>query len=148
MIASVSQFNRLSIDKLHVQYLDLMPGIERHARTVFRHLKCPDQHDDKIAECLALAWKWLVRLHQRGMDVSYRSSTVFIFRVAQAVRSGRRVAGRDRARDVMSPRAQQRHGFTVTSLPSSSTASHDKWYSQARGQRRQDEFTETLRDQS
>jgi hypothetical protein len=35
----------------------------------------------------------------------------------RAVRSGRRLCGPEKARDVLSPRAQQRHPFTICRLP-------------------------------
>jgi len=145
MIASPRQFNSKPANDLHAQYLDLMPRIEFHARIVFRSVKCSDQRADKVAECLALGWKWLVRLHERGKDVS-RFRMVFVFLVAKAVRSGRRICGQEKARDVLSPRAQQRNGFTVASLPSSTATSHEHLYGTVNGQRHLDEFEERLAD--
>src|SRR4029077_8975230 len=58
---------------------------------------------------------------------------------------GRRLAGQERARDVMSPVAQRRHGFRVEDLlPSSAT--DERLYREPLGQRRQDAFEERLRD--
>jgi hypothetical protein len=59
---------------------------------------------------VALAWKRR-RLAERGKDATF---------AARAVRSGRRLAGMDRPRDVLSPPAQQRKGFAVSSLPAGS----------------------------
>jgi hypothetical protein len=41
----------------------------------------------------------------------------FVSLVAQAVQSGRRVCGQERAREVLRTVAPQRYGFTVESLP-------------------------------
>jgi hypothetical protein len=40
---------------------------------------------------------------------------------AQAVHNGRRLCGQERIKDVLSPRAQQQHNFTVVSLPEGSS---------------------------
>jgi hypothetical protein len=105
----------LAPDPLQAQFLNLLPKIQEHARIYFRHVLCADQKADKIAETVALAWKWLVRLHERRKDVS-RFPMVFVFLVAKAVSCGRRATGVDSARDVLSPLAQRRHVFNVESL--------------------------------
>ena len=66
---------------LHAAFLELLPKLQTHAHIYFRHVKCADKRADKVAETLALAWKWYVRLQQRGQDVS-RFSMVFVFLVA------------------------------------------------------------------
>jgi hypothetical protein len=42
-------------------------------------------------------------------------------RAAQAVHNGRRLCGQEKIKDVLSPRAQQQHNFTVVSLPEGSS---------------------------
>lgn len=59
---------------------------------------------------------------------------------------GRRVTGQERAWDVLSARAQRRHGFKVESLPASTRRPFDDLYSAVRGQQFLDEYEERLRD--
>jgi len=105
---------------LHRRFLAMVPRIERHARIYFRHLKCPVKKADCVAETIGLSWKWFVRLTRRGKDARKFVSTLASF-AARAVRSGRRVCGQERAKDVLSSTAQQRHGFVVGKLPDFST---------------------------
>jgi hypothetical protein len=42
-------------------------------------------------------------------------------RAAQGVHNGRRLCGQEKIKDVLSPRAQQQHNFTVVSLPEGSS---------------------------
>ena len=105
MVASTS-----GSSELHRQFLAILPRIERHARIYFRHLKCDVKKEEAVADAIALAWRWFVRLVRRGKDVSGFVSTLATF-AAKAVRSGRRVCGMEKGKDVLSPRAQQRHGF-------------------------------------
>lgn len=100
---------------MQVRFLVLLPTIERHARFHFRAVKCPDKKSDRIAEAIALAWKWFVRLEQRGKNVTEFVS-VFARLASRAARNGRRIAGMDRSKDVLSFRAQQRWRFTLTTM--------------------------------
>ncbi|MBL8800145.1 MAG: hypothetical protein JNM56_40055 [Planctomycetia bacterium] len=97
-----------------------MPRLVRHAKCYFRHVRCPHRKADCISEVVALCWKWWTRLVERQKDPNSFISTLASFS-ARAVRSGRRVCGQLKARDAMSERAQQRHGFTVNKLPDFST---------------------------
>jgi hypothetical protein len=101
-------------------FLSILPRIKRHASIFFRHIRCQGQRDDCIAETIALAWGWFVRMAQRGKDASSFAS-VFACLAARAVRSGRRLCGQTPAQDALSPIAQQRHGFTISSLPQASS---------------------------
>jgi hypothetical protein len=56
------------------------------------------------------------------------------------------VTGTERAKDVMSPAAQQRHGFTVESLPMSTRNSLENVYAKPHGQREMDAMEERLHD--
>ena len=98
----------------------IMPAVERHARIQFRNIKCPDRKADLIAECIGIVWKWLVRMAQRGKDGTKFPTAIATF-AARAVRAGRTVCGQERAKDALSPRAQQRHHFAVGKLPDFST---------------------------
>ena len=65
---------------------------------------------------VALTWRWHLRLAERGKDAT-RFPTALASYAARAVRCGRKLAGMDRARDVLSPLVQQRQGFAVGKLP-------------------------------
>lgn len=93
-----------------------LPRIERHARVYFRPVRCPHRKADYVAEALALSWAWWVRLRQRGKRPERFVGALASY-AARAAFTGRRVCGHERARDVLSPVAQRRHGFTATTLP-------------------------------
>src|SRR4051812_32244199 len=130
---------------LQAGFLFILPRIELHARISFRSVKCPDKQQDYVQEACSLAWKWFVRLTQRGKDPTGFVSVIANYAV-RAVKSGRRVCGQEKAKDAMSPLAQQRHGFTVESLPPSTSRSHEQLYSTPHGQRLMDAVEERLRD--
>ena len=117
---SASHTPRLASGDLHAHFLSILPRIELHGRVYFRHLRCPHKKEDLIAEMVALCWKWFVRLAERGRDATRFPSALATY-AAKAVRSGRRLTGMERAKDVLSPLAQQRRGFAVGKLPACST---------------------------
>ncbi len=121
MIAAITSFPVLSIEDLHAAFLKLLPRIELHARIYFRDVRCPQEREDRVAETIALAWKWFVHLAERGKSID-TFVTRFIALAALGVRCGRRVCGQEPARDVMSGLAQRRHGFTVNRLPDYTTS--------------------------
>jgi hypothetical protein len=130
---------------LHETFMAVLPKIQTHASIAFRHIRCPATRADKIAEAIALGWKWLVRLHERGKDIN-EFLMHFVALVAKAVRSGRRVAGMAKAKDVMNERCQARHGFKVEGLLTSPNASFEARYSKPHGQQDYDAFEERLAD--
>ena len=99
---------------------EILPRVEAHGRVYFRHVRCLSQKDELLAEMRALAWLWFVRLAQRGKDVLRFVSALATY-AARAAGSGRRVCGHERAKDVLSPRAQHKHGFVAAMLPDRST---------------------------
>jgi hypothetical protein len=105
---------------LHQGFLSILSRIQLHAEIFFRGVRCPHKKEDAIAETVGLAFKWYVRLIQRGKDPRQFPSTLATF-AAKAVKSGRRVCGQERAKDALSSRAQQRHSFTVSPLPQGSS---------------------------
>jgi hypothetical protein len=107
---------------LQVVFLAMLPRIERHGQIYFRHVRNAGLREEFVAEMVALAWRWCVRLAQQGKDVTRFPSAIATY-AARAVRSGRRLCGQERAKDVLSPLAQQRRGFAVQSLPDFSTLS-------------------------
>ena len=107
----------VALARLHDAFLALVvPKVVSHGRVYFRHLRSAELKEEHIAEMVALTWKWHLRLAERGKDAS-RFPTALATFAARAVRSGRRLAGMDRAKDVLSPQARQRHGFAVCKLP-------------------------------
>jgi hypothetical protein len=114
--------------RLHARFLLLLPRIEAHAKIYFRDIRCAAQRAAQIAETVALAWKWFVRLDKRGKDAADFVATFATF-AARAVRCGRRVAGVSKAKDVMDRHVQQRHDFEVevTSARSVVTPSRKRW---------------------
>jgi hypothetical protein len=130
---------------LHAHFLAIMPRIRVHAEIHLGHIKCPGRRADAIAEVLALSWSWYVRAVEQGKDPSEFVSALADFAVKH-VRCGRRLCGQEKAKDVMSPRAQRNKGFTVESLPSSTCQSHEEFYASPHGQDRMDAVEERLRD--
>jgi hypothetical protein len=112
-----------ALARLQAAFLaQVLPKVLSHGRVYFRHLRSADRQEEYIAEMVALAWKWHLRLAERGKDATRFPSALATF-AARAVRSGRKLAGMDRAKDVLSPSAQRRHGFLVSALPDVSTLS-------------------------
>jgi hypothetical protein len=109
-----------SLALLHAGFLAILPLIEQHGRVYFRHVRCPDRRADRVAEMVALAWHWYVRLAERGKDPA-RFPTILASYAARAVQNGRRLCGQEKPRDVLSPRAQRLHDFVVETLPDRST---------------------------
>src|SRR5262249_26223973 len=70
----------------------LLPRILLHAQVSFRHLKCPHKKEDAIAETVALAWAWYVRLARKGKDAARFASALASY-AARAAKSGRRLCG-------------------------------------------------------
>jgi hypothetical protein len=103
-----------------------------HARIFFRHITCPDTKAEKVAEAVALAYLWFVRLAERGKDATEFPSVLARY-AATAVKHGRRVCGVEKAGDVLSQRAQQRHGFRVERLPAATAAPLDTLYASPLG---------------
>src|SRR5205823_760718 len=99
---------------------DALPRIQLHATIVFRFVACPHRREDLIAEAVALAWLWWVRLCRRGKNPNLFVRALSIFAV-RAARNGRRICGQEKSKDVLSPLAQQRHRLAVGAIPFGST---------------------------
>ena len=97
-----------------------LPRIARHARFYFRHLKREHDHEDAVAEVVALAWNWFVRLVQQGKRPEDFVSAIATY-AARAVKGGRRLCGQEKAKDALSRQTQARRGFTVCRFPEFST---------------------------
>ena len=87
----------------HLQQLfvrHLLPRIERHGAVRFRHVRCPALKQELLAVLRGRCWQWFLRLVERDRDALALASTLADL-AARAVRSGRRVCGHERARDVL-----------------------------------------------
>ena len=105
----------VSHHRLQRDFLAVLPRIVLHARISFRHLRCTHARDEAVAEVVALAWKWFARLDRRGKQPEKFVSAIAAY-AARAVKSGRRLCGQERAKDVLSPLAQRRHAFAATTI--------------------------------
>lgn len=97
---------------LQHRFLAVLPRIETHLRVAFRGVRCPHHRADLHQEAVAVSWKWFRRASERGKDPRRFVSRIATYAAAHT-RSGRRLATDDSARDVLSPVAQRRHGFSV-----------------------------------
>jgi hypothetical protein len=131
-------------DALHAAFLTILPRIQLHGEISFRGMKCPESRSEAVAETVALAWKWFTRMAQKGKDATQFPAALATF-AARAVQSGRRLCGQEKARDVLSPRAQKRHGFQVEPLPASTRSPRER-RSAPGGQKEQDVFEQRLAD--
>jgi hypothetical protein len=131
--------------QLQAAFLSILPRIELHAAIFFRHTKCSQGRAEQLAETRALAWKWFQQLAQKGQDATHFASALASY-AARAVQSGRRLNGQEKAKDVMSPLAQLRHGFRVERLPTATASSLENLYGTAHGQELLDAFEERLHD--
>src|SRR5262249_28823513 len=86
-----------------------------------------------------------VTLKARGRNPAEFPSMLASF-AALHVKNGRHVGGRRSSRDVLSRKAQQRHGFRVEPLPISTRTAFDNLYAEVHGQQKQDALEECLRD--
>ena len=75
-----------------------------------------DRKEEAVAEVIAIAWRAYSQLANQGRDVAPLLGKIVLF-AARRVRSGGRLVGMNRVRDVMSPTARFRHGHTINSLP-------------------------------
>jgi len=113
-------FTVSSLNQVHADFLAALPRILRHAKCCFRHIHCRHRKADCVSEVVSLCWKWWLRVIERGKDPSQFVSVMATF-AARAVRCGRRLCGKLKAKDVMNEATQQRRGFTVSKLPDYST---------------------------
>jgi hypothetical protein len=111
---------------LHSGFLALLPRIRRRAEIAFHFLRCPAERADCVADAVALAWAWYRRLAQRGKDAANFAAALATF-AARAVKAGRRVAGSESAKDVLSVTAKLRHGVKVLRLPERVDRANPGW---------------------
>lgn len=121
MVASAIPASAL-LEQLHARFLSILGRIKTHLRIYFRNVVCQFKRADLVSEGIALAWKWFLRLAEKGKDAC-RFPSVLATYAGKAVKSGRRVCGQLKPKDVLSERAQQLKGFNVGKLPDFSTLS-------------------------
>src|SRR4051794_14943616 len=95
-------------------FLTLLPIVQRHAETVFRRLS-PVDHEEAVAESLAVAFISYQRLREQGKDGRDFPLSIAIC-ATRHVCDGRHVGGSRNTSDVLSWRARTKRGFRVESL--------------------------------
>jgi hypothetical protein len=95
-------------------FSNMLPTIQKYARLAFRHLPATER-EEAVQEAIANACVAYARLVQQGRCERAFPTVLARFAIAQ-VRDGRKVGAAINSGDVMSRRAQQRHGFTVERL--------------------------------
>ena len=108
----LEQSQESSSKRLHAEFMAIVPLVEQRARMRFRSIRCHVTREDKIAECVALAWQHFKRASEQGQDVR-QCAGGFAGNVVKAVACFNTLCGRQRRKDVLSPAAQQGHGFAV-----------------------------------
>src|SRR4051812_33904916 len=63
---------------------EALPRIVRHCQIQFRNIRCESAREELTAEAVALAWKWWLRLHERGQDPTRFVSALATFAVKAA----------------------------------------------------------------
>src|SRR6516164_4041649 len=110
-------FSSAALAHLQASFIALvLPRVLSHGRVCFRDIKCSHRREDAVQDMIGLAWRWHLRLAENGKDATCFPTALASY-AARAVRSGSRVAGQERANDVLSPVAQRRHRFYVGRLP-------------------------------
>jgi hypothetical protein len=94
-------FHPSEAQRLGKSFLDLLPHLTRYARLYFRDRQCPHGRADAIAEAVALAWRWYLRLAARGKDPATAAAGLIVF-AARAVACGRRLCGKAKRKDALS----------------------------------------------
>jgi hypothetical protein len=130
---------------VQARFLDILPRIELHATIYFRDVKCPNKREDYIQETRSLAWLYFSRAVEQGKNPLSFVSQIATY-AARHARNGRHVCGQEKSRDALSPLAQRCRGFTVQSLPTSTTQPREQLYANPHGQRLMDALEERLQD--
>src|SRR5436190_12271541 len=123
MIATFIDGSKASCSTAEPDFLEMLPTIRRAASYAFRHLRRAVR-EDLLAEVIANAFAAFRRLVERGKAALAFPTVLAEFAIRQ-VREGRRVGSKRNVRDVLSPYAQHRKGFSVQPLPES--AAQSEW---------------------
>ena len=98
----------------HVAFQDMMPMIETHAKTAFRHLN-REAREEAVQEAVCNACCAYARLVEQGKASLAYPSVLARYGVAQT-KGGRKVGGHLNCRDVLSEYCQQRKSLSVKRL--------------------------------
>ncbi|MBA4064854.1 MAG: hypothetical protein C0501_14300 [Isosphaera sp.] len=109
------------VHALHERFLTLVPEVERRAAAAVRRVRCPHRRADSAQEIVAASWALFLAAIERGGCPAVTAPELADLAVAHA-RKSQRLAGGESARDVMSARAQRKHGFTITAIPAGTVA--------------------------
>jgi hypothetical protein len=60
--------DKLSLAELQEAFLAIRQRVLVHARFCFRGITCQEKREDYIAESIAVAWRWFLRLAKQGKD--------------------------------------------------------------------------------
>lgn len=101
----------------HTGFVRMMPVIRRHALDLFGHM-APPERDEAVAEVIAVALVDYVSYLEDGISEAVDPNALAAF-ATRTVRNGGRACGHESSRDVLSPTAQDRRGFTVECLKGS-----------------------------
>ena len=129
----------------HEDFLGLLPVVERHAKVVFRQLPAA-RREEAVAEAVAAAFVSFAALKARGKDPARDFPSKMAIFAALRAGSGRQVGGGAGSTDVLSARAQRKHGFRVESLPGAMRRGHEELYGTVCGQRELDAYEDQLQD--
>jgi hypothetical protein len=110
-----------SIEVIKARFEKHYPRIHRIATLQHRRLH-GDQHDDAVADTIALAWKAYRRMALQGRDPDPLLGPIVRYSAGH-VRAGKLIGGYPHVNDVMSRFARGRNGYAVTSL---AHAEHDQ----------------------
>jgi len=114
MIAPAKSVRRHPAPTAWQAFLSLMPTIACHARIAFRS-RTGDERDDLIQETIANAALAFLRLVELGRQSLAYPSVLARYGIAQVL-DGRRVGGRLRIGDVLSPYCHRKKGVVVERL--------------------------------
>jgi hypothetical protein len=105
------------IEAIKARFAEQYPRIHRIATLQHRRLH-GDKRDDAVADTIALAWKAYRKLAMEGRDPDRLLGSIVRYSAGH-VRAGQLLGGKPRVNDVLSRLSRGRHGYFVTSLPSS-----------------------------
>jgi hypothetical protein len=88
-------FSSAALAHLHASFLAIvLPRVLSHDRVSFRHIKCPHRRSNAIQDMIGKAWRWHLRLAEKGKDATAFPTALATY-AARAVKSGSRVAGQE-----------------------------------------------------
>jgi hypothetical protein len=139
--------DKTTMARIQEDYVKALPRIQAHAEIHFRGIRDPGRRDDAIANTIGLGWSHWLSAIRHGKDPNEFVSSIADKAVRQ-VRSGRKVNGQEKAKEVLSPWTQQKRGFKVEDLAGSQRRSHEEIYGSPDGQEKMDAMEEGLKDNS